>query len=170
MSVGCGFRVFAVNVQVLPGRQHGCTASLSLALTFATFRAVSPRFGRREKGHGAKHYLRATPEYGVSMSYHMTLDPPSIKTDFRKHCCPTHVDFRKTGHKRRNQALETELYTSRGSTRLSVLASCKLSFSMCYWSSSEGEFHFEVLSQETSVSKLNRKSCEIHANYMQAMI
>ena len=107
------------------------------------------------------------------MSYHMTLDPPSIKTDFRKHSCPTHVDFRKKGHKRRNQALETELYTPRGSTRLSVLASCKLSFSMCCWSSSEGEFHFEVLAQETSVSKPRKhrfqNSTENHVKFMQTI-
>ena len=55
----------------------------------------------------------------------------------------------KNGHKTWNQVLETDLYTPRGSTRLSVLASCKPSFSLCYWYSSEGEFHFEDLAQET---------------------
>ena len=61
----------------------------------------------------------------------------------------------KNGHKTWNQVLETDLYTPRGSTRLSVLASWKpsfsmfySSFSMCYWYSSEGGFHFEDLAQE----------------------
>ena len=61
------------------------------------------------------------------------------------------MELQKTGNKTWNLLLETDLCIPRGSTRLSVLASCKPAFAnVLPVPLVRGEFHFEDLAQENN--------------------
>ena len=128
VSVGCGFRIFAVNIQVLSGRQHGETTSSSLVRTFTTPRAASPHLIEEKLGvNVTTHHNRAIPDSRVYLSYCVTLESP--------------VNQKTVEYKTRQQNMELP-------TGLSVRASCKPACAnMLPVPLVGGEFHFEDLTQ-----------------------
>ena len=120
--MGCWFRIFAVDIQVLSGRQHGEMTSSRLVRIFTMPRAASQHFNRKKLGANiAIHHNRVIPNFRVYLSY-------GVAARVVRSVNQKAVEYTARQQNMELLPAEINLLIPWGSTEPSILVSCKPTF------------------------------------------